>query len=206
MIFKRGLAASLLLLGACISTSALGENKDNAASMLDLANKGFVQSQHFMGEMYLFGKGVPKDESLALYWFNRAAEQGQIHSQYYSGLIYYKDPSPQSQALALDRFEQSARGGFAHAQFHLGQMIYQGKHVEQDLHAAISWFSLAAEQGLAKAQYNVGLMHYKGLGTDQDNEAALYWLTKACDKSFGKSCQAVKDLKQRIKYGEVEFD
>lgn len=201
---KFSAVALLLMMGLSFSGSLrANESHKNINSMLTLANKGFTQAQHFVGETYYTGRGgVTKDKALALYWFERAAAQGQPHSQYFAGLIHYQDKQPSSQEKALSYFEQSARSGFAHAQFHLGQMIYQGEHVQPDYDAAIGWYMLAAEQGLAKAQHNVGLMYYKGLGTDENKGAALYWLTKGCENHFPKSCEAVHDLAQRMEYGD----
>ena len=38
--------------------------------------------------MYRFGKGVPQDDKQAAHWYRKAAEQGELNSQYNLGVMY----------------------------------------------------------------------------------------------------------------------
>jgi TPR repeat protein len=40
--------------------------------------------------MYAFGKGVLKDDKQAVYWYQKAAEQGLAEAQYNLGAMYAK--------------------------------------------------------------------------------------------------------------------
>ena len=41
-----------------------------------------------LGKMYLEGRGVPHDDTEAVAWYRRAAEQGQANAQYFLGFMY----------------------------------------------------------------------------------------------------------------------
>ena len=166
--------------------------------MIDLANQGFPAAQQAMGEMYLTGNGVEKNDELAYHWFKRAITNGSVEAQFHIGRIYAQQKDEASQIQAMEHYHIAAQNGVARAQFHLGQMAYLGHFVEKDNSNALAWFTLAAENGYAPAQYNVALMHYKGIAVEQDLGAALDWMNKACEAQFKKSCEAVSDLTQRL--------
>ena len=56
--------------------------------ILPLAEKGFAKAQYYLGVMYGNGKGVAKDYSKAIKWWNDAASQGSGKAQYILGEIY----------------------------------------------------------------------------------------------------------------------
>ena len=45
--------------------------------------------QFYLGRCYANGQGVAKDESEAVKWYRKAAEQGDAAAQYNLGLMYY---------------------------------------------------------------------------------------------------------------------
>jgi hypothetical protein len=47
-----------------------------------------AEAQYGLGFLYLNGKGVPKDEALAVAWMLKAAEQGETNAQYNLGSCY----------------------------------------------------------------------------------------------------------------------
>src|SRR5436305_327733 len=53
-----------------------------------LAEKGMAPAQFNLGDMYLFGKGVPQDDKEALRWYRLAAEQGHPRAQFNLGSRY----------------------------------------------------------------------------------------------------------------------
>jgi len=53
-----------------------------------LAEKGQVLAQFNLGNMYVNGDGVPKNDVEAVRWFRLAAEQGDADAQYNLGLMY----------------------------------------------------------------------------------------------------------------------
>ena len=62
----------------------------NAAAQLfqALAERGDVQAEFFLGDLYLSGNGVPQDYAQALKWSRAAAEHGSTAAQFTLGKMY----------------------------------------------------------------------------------------------------------------------
>ena len=54
------------------------------------AEKGVVNAQFRLAQMYYEGQGVEQDYKEAVKWFRLAAEQGDAEAQYEVGVMYYK--------------------------------------------------------------------------------------------------------------------
>uniref|UniRef100_A0A8C4UVM4 Sel1 repeat family protein n=1 Tax=Falco tinnunculus TaxID=100819 RepID=A0A8C4UVM4_FALTI len=46
------------------------------------ARLGYPHAQHILGQRYLQGAGVEKNEDMAMHWFRQAAGQGHPHSSF----------------------------------------------------------------------------------------------------------------------------
>ncbi|KFO96425.1 hypothetical protein N300_02243, partial [Calypte anna] len=46
------------------------------------ARLGYPSAQHLLGQRYLQGAGVEKNEAMAMHWFRQAAGQGHPHSSF----------------------------------------------------------------------------------------------------------------------------
>lgn len=67
------------------------EKKDfpAAASCYQVAaNQGHARAQAILGDCYLSGRGVEKDERQAVYWLRKAAEQDDSHAEFLLGNCY----------------------------------------------------------------------------------------------------------------------
>src|SRR5271157_5210259 len=62
--------------------------QENVMNCLKAAQQGDKISQTRLGEMYLYGKGVPQDYAEAVKWFRKAAEQGHVEAYYTLGCMY----------------------------------------------------------------------------------------------------------------------
>ena len=54
------------------------------------ADQGYSQAQVHLGNMYLYGQGVPKDIKKAVAWFRKGAQQGDASAQYNLGEMYHQ--------------------------------------------------------------------------------------------------------------------
>ena len=54
------------------------------------AERGNARAQAYLGVMYQYGRGVPQNPVLAVYWYRRGAEQGNAVAQHLLGLMYDK--------------------------------------------------------------------------------------------------------------------
>jgi uncharacterized protein len=54
------------------------------------AERGDARAQAHLGFLYQYGRGVPQNHALAVYWYRRSAEQGNAIAQHLLGLMYDK--------------------------------------------------------------------------------------------------------------------
>lgn len=52
------------------------------------ANLGHSDAQHILAQRYYLGRGVPRNKSIAFYWFKEAAKQGHAHASYNLGVAH----------------------------------------------------------------------------------------------------------------------
>ena len=50
-----------------------------------MAEQGDANAQYNLGNMYIYGNGVPENDTEAVKWYRLAAEQGQANAQYNLG-------------------------------------------------------------------------------------------------------------------------
>jgi TPR repeat protein len=109
-----------------------------------LADKGGAAAQYRLALMYTEGKGVTRDDKVALMWFQRAAEQGDVSAQYEAGVSYATGAGPaKNDAEAAKWFRRAAEQGMPYAQLNLGLLYASGRGVPQDNVEAMTWLQLA---------------------------------------------------------------
>lgn len=85
-----------------------------------LAEKGVVNAQFNLGQMYRYGDGVAQNYAEALKWYRKAAEQGDKESQFSLGAMYLsgegveKNEAEAQRWFTLNRKQHSHRD---HAQY-----------------------------------------------------------------------------------------
>jgi TPR repeat protein len=141
------------------------------------AERGSVQQQIELGAAYLAGRGVPRDEKQAAYWYEKAANAGdpgaqqQIGYFYQAGLGVERDP-----ARAVQWFERAVAGGLVSAKVNLGVAYVWGLGVRKDPVFATQLFREAAQKGSGLGACYLGLTYYFGMGVPKDGSQAKYWL------------------------------
>ena len=142
-----------------------------------------AEEQFRLGESYAKGDGVAKDDSEAVKWYRKAAEQNLDMAQFKLGICYYRgDGVAQNQTEAVKWFRKAAEKGYAEAQCDLGICYSQGDGVEQDQTEAFKWYHKAAEQGHADAQVLLAGCYFRGDGVEKNKEATLKWYRKAAEQ------------------------
>jgi TPR repeat protein len=72
------------------------------------AQQGNMTSQTRLGEMYFYGRGVPRDYVEAMKWLLKAAEQGHVEAYYILGCMYDEGKGvPQDRAEAVKWFRKA---------------------------------------------------------------------------------------------------
>jgi uncharacterized protein len=148
--------------------------KDAFRIYVELANRGRVGCQRFVGWMYFTGEGVEKSPEDAFAWFVRAAEQGDREATFGAGrscLLMNRH------AEALAWFSRGCDLGFAPACFRLGWMYQHGKGREPDKASAYRYFRKAFHGGNLHAGRACALLLMSGIeGFSKRFYGALLWL------------------------------
>jgi TPR repeat protein len=149
------------------------------------AESGDAEAQSRLGECYLKGEGVPKDDAQAVTWYRKAAEQGLAEAQFYLGVFYAAGKKVlKDSAQAFKWYRKAAEQGHVMAQEELGFSYAGGEGVPKDDIQAVVWFRKAAEQGSLMAQTKLGLCYEMGEGVPKDLVQAYMWFNLAAAQSL----------------------
>jgi len=143
------------------------------AELKPLADGGHPAAQYYLATMYAHGKGLARDEAMAIDLYRTAAERGHGGAQFALGFTLYQAGDHTDAALWLS---QVARVNATAASL-VGQMYLTGRGVFQDDETAFRYLSLAADAGNRDAQYFRAVMYADGRGTYQDLVEAYAWLS-----------------------------
>lgn len=129
-----------------------GDYQTALESWRPMAEGGHATAQYCLGNMYYWGKGVPKDRRQAAQWLRRAAEQGHPAAQLDLGNAYrWGEGVEQDLSEAARWWRTAAEKGYPAAQFNLGTLYYFGRGVPRDETVALEWYRKAATNGYGPA-------------------------------------------------------
>jgi len=161
------------------------------------AQRGDSEAEFELGRIYFLGTGRSKDDTQAIYWVRKAAEQGYPNAESALGFAYLNGNAgvDRDDLSAVHWFQRAADHGLAEAQATLAYMYAQGRGgLPKDDSQAVNWFRKAAEQGLADAQLNLGKLYSAGRGgLPKDEAQAVAWFRKAAEQGDGPA-QAIFGL------------
>lgn len=140
------------------------------------AEVGNRSAQFNLGQLHARGRGVEKDEGVALAWFEKSAAQNYAPAQYYAGLIRSRiTGAEQDQQKSFAWFQEAAKQDHAAAQYQLAVRYEKGRAVEKDLSRALYW-TTRSEAG-AKGKLKAKVVKYRAklissMSDRQVNQAA----------------------------------
>ena len=154
--------------------------KSNLDAYLRSAEQGSASSCLFLGDAYSEGRGVTRNDILAVEWYRKGSNLGNVKALNKLGEMYAHGRGVgQDEAKALECYRRAAEQGNAAAQCNLGRMYEDGRRVVKDNAMAVMWYRKAAEMGNAEAQFNLGRMYEDGRGVARDDAMAAKWYRKA---------------------------
>lgn len=142
-------ALSFLLVGCGLSSSL-----SHKYQVLKLqADKGDINAQSEMGDLYLFGQDNLKvNYQKASYWHKKAADQGHPTSQYNLAIMYLNGYGVEmNKEKAVEYYQKAANQGDSDSQLQLGIRYLNGEGIDQDMRLAKKWFEIAHQNGNAEA-------------------------------------------------------
>lgn len=119
----------------------------------------------------------------AFYWYNEAANEGNIEALYSIGACYFNGYGVTlDQQEAFVWYQKAADKEHILAQYIIAFCYYKGYGVKQNFKKAAYWYQKAAERGLPVAQMSLAGCYYLGDGVKRDYNKALYWWTRAAEQ------------------------
>jgi TPR repeat protein len=234
-VIRALLLAALLAGGAALAQAPADLAKRAAygeagarAQLERLAESGDARAEHYMGQLHLAGRGVKKDEALAVEWFRRAAARGDLASAHNLGVIHERASGTlhdRDEALKWYRF--AAERGFARSQANLGQLL-SGKddaearqwiekaaaqkeprglyllgmlHLDNDPSQGARLLLQAAQAKDRDAQYRLGLLYGAGRGVEKDEQLGMQWVRKAAGQGQAQAQYFMAAAYSRGLYG-----
>ena len=106
-----------------------------------------------MGAIYLNGEYVPKSGPVALSWYQRAAERGNVAAQLTVGSMYRRGLGDiqHDYEQALKWYHKAAAQDSGEAEFEIGAMYQEGLGVIKNPDTAAEWYRKAVQHGYSPA-------------------------------------------------------
>jgi hypothetical protein len=165
----------VFVLSFCAPHAACADDPD-VSRIEAAAERGSIQQEIELGNAYLVGRGVARDEKQAAYWYEKAADSGdpvaqqQIGYFYQTGFGVKRDPS-----RAVQWFERAVANGLISAKVNLGVAYFWGLGVPKDTAFAAQLFREASQKGSGMGACYLGDLYYFGLGVTKSESGALHW-------------------------------
>lgn len=161
----------------------IGENpRAYVRWVMHAAQLGDADAQATLAQLLLEGRGVQKDEALALSWFRIAARQrhpmainmiGRCLENGWGCEIDLED--------SARHYREAADMGLDWGLYNYGQLLTRGRGVERDLGAAYELFRRAAAKGHAKSMNLLGRFHHEGVVVPKDIQLARQWYQRSAE-------------------------
>ena len=156
-------------------------------------------SHRYLGEMYLYGYGVPRNSQKALEYYQKAASSGDKMAQQIMGryaLWIEKNPE-----IALDWFKKAALQEDIDAMVYCAAAYRLGFGTPKSLDLATHYTIEAAKRGHARAQYDLA-KHFFATG---DKRMGQLWFEKALKHGDVKALVwEAKQLHQEKEYAKAQ--
>ncbi len=143
------------------------------------AESGDANCQWLLGNIYLNGRGVPKDQEKAFSWFEKSALQGNAVGEESLACVLM---SRGDMAKSVFWFQKAAEGGYTVAKSHLGYLYLEGHGILEDRERAFEWLQKTAMDGYSVPRVTLALMYLHGGKTfPKDPASAVLLFHKAED-------------------------
>ena len=163
---------AVTVLGSSDVDASVVEN--NPAKALELGNK------------YYNADGVALDYEKAVFWYQKAAEQGNADAMLQLALCYRKGHGVDGdQEECVKWLKKSAEKGVAKAQYYLASYYEEGEGgLSKDSVAAYQWYTKAAQQGDIYSMVSLGESYLTFKQIEGAKDAAIEWLKKVSAGQF----------------------
>jgi hypothetical protein len=125
-------------------------------SLNDIANRNNCTAQYNLGNIYMEGKYVDRNYTIAYDYFSKAVEQNHAIAQNNLGYLYYNGLGvKQDYDKAFLYYCKAAEQNLTCAEYNLGIMYENGFGVKQNYNIAIEYYTKASNQNDLSARQKV---------------------------------------------------
>jgi TPR repeat protein len=158
------------------------EAEDSLQALLAKAEGGDAQAMYQAGRLYETGQNVPRNLSLALGWYQKAAAAGAPAGWHQSGLAYEIGKGVAADRdRAAEQLRRAAEAGLKDAAYSLVSLTLAGPGPGPgEIQAALDILKKAGETE-ARAYMTLGAFYENGLGLSPNYSRALDWYGKAAE-------------------------
>ena len=150
--------------------------------VMHAAQLGDADAQATLAQLLPDGRGVLKDEALALSWFRIAARQRHPMAINMIGRCLENGWGCEIDlGEAAQHYRKAADLGLDWGLYNYGQLQTRGRGVERDLGAAYELFHRAAAKGHAKSMNLLGRFHHEGVVVPKDVQLARQWYQRSAE-------------------------
>jgi TPR repeat protein len=154
------------------------------ADIRALAEKGDAKAETQLGEFYLLGKVLQKDQTQAVTWLRKAADQNYAAADFQLGLAYNRlfMGDSRDDAQSTGYFRKAADLGYPLAIDALAidyKMGWDG--LTRDPVQAAAWYEKSAAKGDTFAMSSLADLYEKGDGVPKDGAKAFSWRLKMAE-------------------------
>ena len=159
-------------------------------SLVGAAEAGNAEAMNLLGVLYTLGTPLPRDYSMALYWFQKAVDGGSadamsnLATMYLFGIGVSRD-----YVNALRWHERSAARGNVHSMYSVAVMADRGLGTARDPQLARAMYLKAAEAGFAPAMLRVSDDYARRSAPKRDLIEAYAWLQVAWQSGLPEELQ-----------------
>jgi len=146
------------------------------------ALQGNQLSEYELGNCYISGKGVPRDEEKGMVHVKSAANKGVAQAQLLLGCTLYALGPNQDYKMSFHWISKAANQGNAVAQSMLAHLYRFGFGTEANQSLANEWELKAAENGEVESAYNLGMAYLFGRGMNTNKGKSALWFKRAADQ------------------------
>ena len=145
-------------------------------AMIARANDGDAEAEYHVGEYYDDGSIFPRNNTKAIYWFTKSANQDYPWAEYFLGKFYEdgRSPARKDRAKAIQLYRKAAQLNEAEVFNTLGEVLFNGGHCsEAECSEAAANFLRSPDQG--RSSERLGDMYARGVGVTKNVTEAVRW-------------------------------
>ncbi|MFS2070984.1 tetratricopeptide repeat protein [Pseudomonas sp. CT11-2] len=153
-----------------------------AQAILIAAREGVLDAQALLGQILLDGRGIERDQPLALRWFEIAAQRGHLMARNMLGRCHEHGWGCTADgSIAAGHYRVAAEAGLDWAMYNYANLLATGRGVAENQSQALNLYRRAAELGHAKSMNLLGRYLEEGESCLADPLAARVWYRRSAE-------------------------